>query len=96
MLFRSRILAGLGHRVRVTETYDGAPADMMVALHAWRSADSIAQFREQFPDRPLIVALTGTDIYRFQKKPPGRHAPLDGDGGLAGLSARPGGPGHSR
>ncbi len=36
-----RILSGLGHRVAVAETYDGTPADMMVALHAWRSADSI-------------------------------------------------------
>ena len=65
-----RILAGLGCRVRVTETYDGAPADMMVALHAWRSAESITQYREKYPDRPLIVALTGTDIYRFQESHP--------------------------
>ena len=65
-----RILVGLGQRVRVTETYDGAPADMMVALHAWRSAGSITQFRKQFPSRPLIVALTGTDIYRFQESHP--------------------------
>ena len=65
-----RILAGLGHRVRVAEIYDGAPADMMVALHAWRSAESITQFRAQYPRRPLVVALTGTDIYRFQESHP--------------------------
>lgn len=65
-----RILSGLGHRVAVAETYDGAPADMMVALHAWRSADSILKFRALFPDRPLVVALTGTDIYRFQDSHP--------------------------
>lgn len=65
-----RILSGLGHRVAVAETYDGTPADMMVALHAWRSADSILKFRELFPDRPLVVALTGTDIYRFQDSHP--------------------------
>jgi putative glycosyltransferase (TIGR04348 family) len=56
--------------VRVAEAYDGAGADMMVALHAWRSADSICRFREAFPQRPLIVALTGTDIYRFQESHP--------------------------
>lgn len=37
----------------------------MVALHAWRSASSVEAFRERYPDRPLILALTGTDIYRF-------------------------------
>ncbi len=61
----ARILRALGHRVNVAVDHPGAPADMMVALHAWRSADSIARFHERHPGRPLIVALTGTDIYRF-------------------------------
>jgi len=43
---------------------------MLVALHAWRSADSIGRFRAAFPGRPVIVALTGTDIYRFQDSHP--------------------------
>lgn len=42
----------------------------MIALHAWRSAAGIAAFRKRFPDRPLVVALTGTDIYRFQETDP--------------------------
>ena len=37
----------------------------MIALHAWRSSDSIRDFRERYPDRPLIVALSGTDIYDY-------------------------------
>ncbi len=37
----------------------------MVALHAWRSAQSIRRFRALCPDRPLIVALSGTDIYEY-------------------------------
>jgi putative glycosyltransferase (TIGR04348 family) len=61
----ARILRDLGHRVDIALDYDGAPADAMVALHAWRSASSIARFHDLHPDRPLIVALTGTDIYRF-------------------------------
>ena len=61
----ARILRDLGHRVDIALDYDDAPADAMVALHAWRSASSIARFSELHPDRPLIVALTGTDIYRF-------------------------------
>jgi len=61
----ARILQELGHRVTVAVEYDHQPADLMVALHAWRSAGSIAAFRARHPDRPLVVALTGTDIYRF-------------------------------
>jgi putative glycosyltransferase (TIGR04348 family) len=37
----------------------------MIALHAWRSSDSIREFRERYPHRPLIVALSGTDIYQY-------------------------------
>jgi putative glycosyltransferase (TIGR04348 family) len=61
----ARILRGLGHRVELSVEYAGEPADLMVALHAWRSAPAIARFAEAHPDRPLVVALTGTDAYRF-------------------------------
>jgi putative glycosyltransferase (TIGR04348 family) len=40
------------------------PPALMIALHARRSAASIAAWREQHPQAPLIVALTGTDLYR--------------------------------
>jgi putative glycosyltransferase (TIGR04348 family) len=66
----TRILRELGHDVEVTDRYDGAAADLMVALHAWRSADAIRDFRARFPDRPLIVALSGTDIYEFIDRDP--------------------------
>lgn len=59
------ILRSLGHRVTVSTTYAGEPADLFVGLHAWRSAEAIARFAAGFPDRPLVVVLTGTDIYRF-------------------------------
>ena len=36
----------------------------MIALHARRSAASIHAWATQHPDRPLIVVLTGTDLYR--------------------------------
>ena len=42
----------------------------MIALHAWRSADSIQRFRELYPKRPLVVALTGTDINEYLERDP--------------------------
>jgi len=58
-------LRQLGHRVSISVDWDGSAYDLMVALHAWRSAASIAAFKQQHPDRPLILAMTGTDLYRF-------------------------------
>ena len=59
------ILRRLGHRVKVSTDYHGEAVDLMVALHAWRSADAIARFAAAYPHRPLVVVLTGTDAYRF-------------------------------
>jgi putative glycosyltransferase (TIGR04348 family) len=58
------MLRDLGHRVSVQISWDEKPADIMLALHARRSHDSIKRFAHAYPDRPLIVALTGTDLYR--------------------------------
>jgi putative glycosyltransferase (TIGR04348 family) len=66
----ARILRRLGHRVHFAHRYDGATADLMIALHAWRSAASIRNFRERYPDRPLIVGLSGTDIYDYIDRDP--------------------------
>lgn len=60
----TRILRSLGHRVHLVEAYEGGDADVLVALHARRSAPSIERFRTAYPDRPVILALTGTDLYR--------------------------------
>ena len=60
----AQMLRELGHEVRVQQSWDGRSADVMLALHARRSHDSIARFAERYPQRPLIVALTGTDLYR--------------------------------
>ncbi len=58
------ILKKLGHRVRVAQTYDGKRCDVLIALHARRSYDSIRRFHDSHPDLPLVVVLTGTDVYR--------------------------------
>jgi putative glycosyltransferase (TIGR04348 family) len=36
----------------------------MVALHAGRSAAAIRAWAQAYPEKPLIVVLTGTDLYR--------------------------------
>ena len=59
----ARILRELGHRVIITEEYQGERCDVLVALHARRSHTSIARFHHKHPDLPLILALTGTDLY---------------------------------
>ncbi len=57
------ILRELGHRVVVQEAYRGERCDLMVALHARRSHASVKCFWREHPDLPLILALTGTDLY---------------------------------
>lgn len=51
-------------RVSVEQSWSGAPCDLLIALHARRSADSISSFAAAHPERPLVVVLTGTDLYR--------------------------------
>lgn len=66
----ARILRGLGHRVRIAADYDGHPADLMVAVHAWRSSGAIEKFKAKFPGRPVILQLSGTDIYHYINSDP--------------------------
>jgi putative glycosyltransferase (TIGR04348 family) len=65
----SRMLASIA-RTTIAERWDGQPFDLMIALHARRSAASIAAWRQgrtgpvETGRPPLIVVLTGTDLYR--------------------------------
>jgi putative glycosyltransferase (TIGR04348 family) len=58
------ILEALGHRAEVAEDLGERTPEVLVALHAARSAESVARYREVRPEGLLIVALTGTDLYR--------------------------------
>lgn len=59
------MLRASGHRVSVcTEWQPDARTDLMLALHARRSHASMRAFKALHPERPLVLALTGTDIYR--------------------------------
>ncbi len=59
----ARFLADRCH-VAVVQSWDGSPCDLLIALHARRTAESIDRFAAAHPDRRLIVVLTGTDLYR--------------------------------
>lgn len=60
----ARILRRLGHSVSISQAYDSEPHDLLIALHARRSYSSIKRFRRENIEAPIIVALTGTDLYR--------------------------------
>src|SRR5215813_3302002 len=66
----AKVLRQLGHRVSISQEYEQQPVDLLVALHARRSHPSIARFRRLHPDSPIVLALTGTDIYRDIHKSP--------------------------
>jgi putative glycosyltransferase (TIGR04348 family) len=57
-------LEELGYSVEVTESWSGGDASLLIALHAYRSHQSILAFKKQYPSRPIVLILTGTDIYR--------------------------------
>jgi glycosyltransferase involved in cell wall biosynthesis len=59
----ARILRESGNRISVRQVYERERFGLLIALHAGRSHDSIARFHRDHPGIPIIVALTGTDLY---------------------------------
>lgn len=45
------------------EELGNAPVDVLIALHARRSADGLQQFVVDHPSNPSVLVLTGTDVY---------------------------------
>jgi len=66
----AELLRELGHQVSVQQRWNGRSTDLMLALHARRSHDSVVRFAERHPERPLLLALTGTDLYRDIRSDP--------------------------
>ena len=64
------LLRSAGHRVRIDTDYNGEPTDLVIALHAWRSAAAIRRYREASPEGPLVVALGGTDVNTYLENDP--------------------------
>ena len=59
----ARLLRTLGHRVATADSFRDQPCDVLIGLHARKSAASIRRYRAKRPDGRLIVVLTGTDLY---------------------------------
>jgi hypothetical protein len=72
----SRWMRFLAARARVTIAQAGTPGqaapDLLIALHARRSAAPLAAFAAAHPERPSLLALTGTDLYRDIHQTPAR------------------------
>jgi putative glycosyltransferase (TIGR04348 family) len=64
----ARLLRDSGHQVEVQHEWSGlSPTmqwDLLITLHARKSFPTLERFHSAHPDVPVIVALTGTDIYQ--------------------------------
>ncbi len=49
---------------RTAKSNESETTQILIALHARRSAGIIQQFRHEHHDKPIIVVLTGTDLYK--------------------------------
>ncbi|MDX1634098.1 MAG: selenoneine biosynthesis selenosugar synthase SenB [Marinobacter sp.] len=83
------LLRQAGFRVTVVTEYQGEPTDLLIALHSWRSHQAVQTYRQHYPQGPLLVVLTGTDVYRFQYTDPEvTHATMAAADVLVGLHRR--------
>jgi putative glycosyltransferase (TIGR04348 family) len=87
-----RLLRSLGHRVLIDTCFDRQDCDILIALHARRSARSVRSFRIARGAAPLVVALTGTDLYPRIEDSPSAMEALELADRLITLHAR--GPDH--
>ncbi len=59
----AKLLRSLGHTVRFRHDYQDEPCELLIALHAHKSAAAIERYRRRESGAPLVVALGGTDVY---------------------------------
>jgi putative glycosyltransferase (TIGR04348 family) len=78
----------LGHRVQVREEWRGEACDALVCIHARKSFPSAERFRGQRPHAPLVVALSGTDLYDELDSSPAALASLEMASRLVTLQPR--------
>jgi putative glycosyltransferase (TIGR04348 family) len=59
----ARLLRSLGHELDLIESYEDGLYDLLIALHARKSHSSMVQFRRRLPEAPIVLCMTGTDLY---------------------------------
>ncbi len=60
----SRLLKASGHAVIIAEEFTSQRCDVLIAFHARKSARSIERCFNSEPETPIVLLLTGTDLYR--------------------------------
>ena len=73
----AKFLRDSGHKVAVATSWESGDEDVLIALHARKSYASIERFHAARPGAPLIVVLTGTDLYRDIRTDPDARRALD-------------------
>lgn len=59
-----RLLEELGHKVNLVDRVDPQSCDAAIGIHAGKSAVYLAAMKNRYPDTPVILCLSGTDLYR--------------------------------
>ena len=57
------LLTALGCEVELCDSEAVPDCELLVALHAVKSAACVRAFKARHPGRPVVLALTGTDLY---------------------------------
>ena len=83
----SRMLHPL-YRTTIVRRWQGEDADVMLALHARRSADAVLAWAQAKGSDALAVVLTGTDLYRDIETDPAAQQSLQLAGQLVVLQER--------
>lgn len=60
----SGILKEIGYEPRLCHGWNGETSDALLVLNAVKGAKAARDYHEAYPERPIIVLLTGTDLYR--------------------------------
>ncbi len=71
------LLRELGHDIDIAMAYHEQRCDLLIALHALKSYPSLRGFHEEHPEAPIVLGLTGTDLYGDIHTHPDARAALD-------------------
>lgn len=71
------LLRNAGFDVKLRGGYEECGADFVFALHAFKSAEAVAAARAAAPTRPIVLVLTGTDLYEDIAQEPAARRSLE-------------------